>query len=352
MVCQLQPAYCRYRLKASEEEAKKEEYSDRRTCIVMRTSSRAELGAKLRRDQTRCVAAVRRCGPWCAAVVVVLGLGATARAQNATAAKDDLPDAPSAQMSQSAGTEAQSQVTPSDGSDPEGMTKVPMRPCKDSDYTVNNMPLQGPPPCIPENPIAPFVTSMHVEPLSSRQKGLLAIRDFMDPFNFLTIAGYSAIATAADPHSPYGPGVKGFAKQTGYGLLQDAQGEFFQTYVISSLAHQDPRYHRIPTASVKRRLWHAFSHTYVSQHDDGRPMPNYATLGTYFISAELSNLYVPGIQTDARSTARRIGIGIAADPAGAIVAEFLPDVARRIHIKIVFVQQILNQAMVGAPNVQ
>lgn len=317
----------------------------------MRRSSRAELGAELRRDQTRCVAAALRCGPWCVAVALV-GLGATAGAQNTTAAKDDLPDAPSAQMSQSAGAENSSQVSPPDGS-ADGMTKTaPMRPCKDSDYTLDKMPLQGPPPCIPENPIQPFVTSVHIQPLTSEQKGVLAIRDFLDPFNFITIAGYSAIATAVDPHSPYGPGFKGFAKQTGYGLLQDAQGEFFQTYAIPSLVHQDPRYHRMPTASFKRRLWHAIEHTYVSQHDDGRRMPNYATLGTYVISAELSNLYVPGIAVSADSTARRIAVGIATDPAGAIVAEFLPDVARRIHIHIVFVQQILNQAMVGAPSVQ
>jgi hypothetical protein len=287
-------------------------------------------------------------------VVALLGWGVAAGAQSASSAKDELPDAPSAQMSQSTGAESSSQVTPADAEekDAEGASKAPMRPCKDSDYTLAKMPLQGPPPCIPEDPIQPFVTSIHVEPLSSKQKGVLAIRDFLDPFNFITIAAYSAIATAVDPHSAYGPGFKGFAKQTGYGLLQDAQGEFFQTYVISSLAHQDPRYHRIPTASVKRRLWHAISHTYVSQHDDGTRMLNVATLGTYLISAELTNLYVPGIQTDAGSTAKRIGIGIATDPAGAIVAEFLPDVARRIHIKIVFVQQIINQAMVGAPSVQ
>jgi hypothetical protein len=322
----------------------------------MRTNSRAELRARLRRDPTRRVAAAaRKCGPrWVA--IALLGFGTIAGAQDSTAAKNDLPDAPSARMNQNTDPESQQQVSPADGNekDPEGATKAPpsLRPCKDSDYTMNKMPLQGPPPCIPEDPIKPFVTSIHIQPLTSSQKGTLAIRDFLDPFNFITIAGYSAIATAADPDSPYGPGFKGFAKQTGYGLLQDAQGEFFQTYVISSLAHQDPRYHRIPTASVKRRLWHAIEHTYVSQHDDGTRMPNYATLGTYLISAELTNLYVPGIQTDAASTAKRIGIGIATDPAGAIVAEFLPDVARRIHIKIVFVQQILNQAMVGAPSVQ
>jgi hypothetical protein len=331
-----------------------------RFVISMRTRSRAELGATLRRDQTRCVAAARRCGPRWVVLVAVLGLGTAAGGQSAAPGNDDLPDAPSAQVSQSAGQEnqSQSQISSSDGNtkDPaDGVAKTTattLRPCTDKDYPADKMPLQGPPPCIPENPIQPFVTSVHIEPLTSKQKGVLAIRDFLDPFNFITIAGYSAIATAADPQSAYGPGFKGFAKQTGYGLLQDAQGEFFQTYVISSLAHQDPRYHRIPTASFKRRLWHAVEHTYVSQHDDGTRMPNYATLGTYVISAELSNLYVPGLPTDAPATARRIGVGIATDPAGAIVAEFLPDVAKRIHIHIVFVQQILNQAMVGAPSVQ
>jgi hypothetical protein len=284
-----------------------------------------------------------------------VGISIASRAQHATVAKDDLPDAPSAQMSQSAAAEGQPQLSPADGSgkDPNGAAAVtPIRPCTDSNYTMDKMPLQGPPPCIPENPIAPFVTSIHIEPLTSKQKGVLAIRDVLDPFNFITIAGYSAIAVAVDPDSAYGPGFKGFAKLSGYGLAEDAQGEFFQTFLIASLFHQDPRYHRMPTASFKRRLWHAIEHTYVSQHDDGRKMPNYATLMTYPISAELSNLYVPGIQTDGRSTVKRIGIGIATDPAGAIVAEFLPDVARRIHIRIVFAQQILNQVMAGAPSVQ
>jgi hypothetical protein len=292
-------------------------------------------------------------------IAAVLGFGAGAGGQTTPvrAAEElpELPDAPSAQMNQAAVQESQAQVAPADEgerAEAGAMEKVPaLRPCKDSDYVMEKVPLQGPPPCMTENPISPFVTSAHIEPLTSRQKGQLAIRDFLDPFNFITIAGYSAVATAADPHSPYGPGFTGFAKLTGYGLVEDAQGEFFQTYVIPSLLHQDPRYHRMPTASFKRRLWHAIEHTYVSQHDDGRPMPNYATLGTYVISAQLMNLYVPGIQTDGPSTARRIAVGIATDPAGAIVAEFLPDVAKRIHIHIVFVQRILNQAMVGAPSV-
>jgi hypothetical protein len=277
---------------------------------------------------------------------MLLGLGAAAGAQSPGAGKDELPDAPSVQQGQE----------PSGGSGDghtQGAAATRLRPCKDVDYPPpKKMPLQGPPPCIPENPIARFVTSAHIQPLSSHQKGVLAIRDFLDPFNFITIAGYSAIAIAANSHSAYGAGFKGWAKLSGYGLVEDAQGEFFQTYAIPSLLHQDPRYHRMPHANVRRRIWHAVEHTYVSQHDDGSPMLNCATLGTYVISAELSNLYVPGLQVNAESTARRIGVGIATDPTGAIVAEFLPDVAKHIHIHITFIQNILNTMATGPPNVQ
>jgi hypothetical protein len=83
------------------------------------------------------------CAPRWAIAIALLGLSTAAGAQNTAAAKDDLPDAPSTQMSQSAGAENPSQVSASDGSEKgaDAMSK-PLRPCKDSDYTVDKMPLQ------------------------------------------------------------------------------------------------------------------------------------------------------------------------------------------------------------------
>lgn len=130
-------------------------------------------------------------------------------------------------------------------------------------------------------------------------KAQLAVRDFNDPFNLITIAGYSGIAIASNAHSAFGPGFDGWGRLTGYSLLEDAQGEFVGTFLIPSLVHEDPRYHRMPEAPFKRRILHAIAHTYVSQHDDGKRMVNYATLLNYPISAELANLYVPGIQVSA-----------------------------------------------------
>jgi hypothetical protein len=103
----------------------------------------------------------------------------------------------------------------------------------------------------------------------------------------------------------------------------------------------------MPHASVPKRIFYSISRTVISRHDDGSTMPNYSTLLTYPISAEISNLYVPGIHSDAPSTTARIFTGLATDPANNLLAEFLPDVASRVHIRIIFVQRILNNVASG-----
>ena len=44
----------------------------------------------------------------------------------------------------------------------------------------------------------------------------------------------------------------------------------------------------------------------------------------------------------AASTVARIFTGYALDPVNNLLTEFLPDVASRVHIRIIFVQRILN----------
>jgi hypothetical protein len=268
----------------------------------------------------------------CVWVAALLACPVAASAQAASATQD-LPDAPSALLfgALPAGQDSAQPPAPCPAGNAPSQQRLPVALCE-------------------ENPIQPIVTS-NVRPLSSPQKAQLAVRDIVDPFNIIVITGAAGLSIMANAHSAYGPGLKGWGKLTGYSFIEDAQGEFFGTYAIPSLVHEDPRYHRMPNATFKRRLLHAVAHTAISQHDDGRSMLNYATLLTYPISAGMSNLYVPGIATDAPSTARRIGLGLVTDPIGNIVAEFLPDVARHIHVRVVFMQQILNEVANGAPDV-
>ncbi|HZY62475.1 MAG TPA: hypothetical protein VFE38_08110 [Edaphobacter sp.] len=201
------------------------------------------------------------------------------------------------------------------------------------------------------DPYQRFLDTNIVFPLTPQQKGYLAIHNLTTPGNLLTVAAISAFTVGTDSHSAYGPGLKGFAKNTGVSLLQGATGEFFGTFLIPSIAHQDPRYYRTPHGTpVKRRFFYAVSRTFVANHDDGSLMPNYATLLTYPINAELSNFYVPGIHSDASSTMARIAIGLGTDPVNNLITEFLPDVARHVNTRVIFVQRILNRIATSQPD--
>jgi hypothetical protein len=287
----------------------------------------------------------------CGAVVAGGLLPLTVQAQS-------LPDAPSVVLladSQTPATSADRQRALTDSSSaaqvpqansPEQRASAQpaeLPPCSKLYWGLKVQPREQPSGPCAEDPFQLIVNPGDVTPLTPTQKGLLATRVTIDPFNLATVALYSGFYVGFNSHSAYGPGFKGFGRLTGYSLLGDAQGNFFGIYAIPTLAHEDPRYHRLPGRPVKIRILHALAHTIISQHDDGTLMPNYATLLTYPISAELSNLYVPGIGSNGPSTVKRIALGYATDPSSALIAEFLPDFAKRVHVHIVFVQQLLLQ---------
>ena len=199
------------------------------------------------------------------------------------------------------------------------------------------------------NPYTRFLDTEVILPMTPHQKGYLAFNNLADPFNLATILATSGTTIAINSHTAYGPGWSGFGRSAGISFVQDATGEFFGTWIIPSLTREDPRYHRMPTATIPHRFLHALSRTIIAQSDNGTSMPNYSTLLTYPIVAEISNFYVPGIHTNGPSTVARIATGLALDPVNNLIIEFLPDVARRVHIRVIFVQRILNQVASGQP---
>jgi hypothetical protein len=188
-----------------------------------------------------------------------------------------------------------------------------------------------------------FLNSTDIHPLSVRQKGILALRNTVDPYNFATIAFNSAIYVASDSGSPYGPAFPGFVRNFGVAYTENAVSEFFGTFLIPSVTHQDPHYHRLPNASYQRRIVHAITQVVWAQDDFGKPVPNYSVLLGSAIDGALSNVYVPGRDTSAGATANRYLTGIATDPIGNFITEFVPDVARRVNIRIVLIQGIIDR---------
>jgi hypothetical protein len=201
--------------------------------------------------------------------------------------------------------------------------------------------------CVPYLPMINwyerFVTGPDVKPLTVEEKGRLAVHNLLDPFNLLTIGGEAGISVAANSHSPYGPGFPGWGRYVGVSFTQDMTGEFVGTFLIPSLVHQDPHYHRMPNATIPRRIFHCVAQIAWTQGDNGRGMVNYADLAGFAIDDAVGNLYVPGQQTRLSASSERYAIGLATAPVDNFVTEFLPDVARHFHIQVVIIQRVINQ---------
>jgi hypothetical protein len=188
-----------------------------------------------------------------------------------------------------------------------------------------------------------FLTGPATKQVTPKDKAWLAARDVMDPFNALTILFSSAITIGTNSHSAYGPGFRGFGRYVGVSYTQDMTGEFFSTFLIDSIARQDPHYHRMATGSLVRRGVHAALQVLWTEGDNGKGMLNYGNLVGFAIDDEIGNLYVPGQQTHASATVERYFSGLASAPIDNFITEFLPDIASHIHVRVVLIQRIINQ---------
>jgi hypothetical protein len=198
-------------------------------------------------------------------------------------------------------------------------------------------------PCPPvTNWYQHFINGPQVKPLTPKEKARLAMHNVLDPFNGITILADAGIAVGSNAHSSYGPGMHGFGRYVGVSFTQDLTGEFFGAFLIPSIVHQDPHYHRMPNATIPRRVRHAIAQVLWTQGDNAEMMVNYANLAGFAIDVEISNLYVPARKTDLSASGARYSIALASAPIDNFVSEFMPDVARHIHVQVVVIQRIIN----------
>lgn len=301
---------------------------------------------------------------WALAAVLLLGAFGACRAQSV------LPDAPSPQFvtfdaddvsaaTDSAGDPAPQQTFPPAVREHRGLYipglqsgSLPLpRPCVAA-FCSQSSPLRS--CCVATNDtFSAYLKQYAIHIYSPRELGGMAIRSVIDPFNLLTIGGTSAITVASDSHSPYGPGMEGWAKLSGVALTQDMTSAFLETFLIPSIDHQDPHYHRMPNASLKRRITHCIYQPFWTDDDLGRGMFNYSTVVGAIAGEAIDISYVPYQERGWGASADRIAVNLATTPIGNFVTEFIPDLASHVNFNVVFVQRIINRVAIeengGAP---
>jgi hypothetical protein len=193
------------------------------------------------------------------------------------------------------------------------------------------------------DPFERYLNRPETAPLTARDKLNLAAANVFNPFNLGTIALDAAIGVASDSHSPYGPGMEGFGKYAGVSLTENMTGEFFGTFLVPAVMHQDQHYHREPFMPVEHRILHAITQVVWARSDTGRPMFNYGNIVGGIATATVSNTFVPGPNRQGfDNTAQRLALAFALSPTGNLISEFFPDIARRINLRVVIFQRILN----------
>jgi hypothetical protein len=129
----------------------------------------------------------------------------------------------------------------------------------------------------------------------------------------------------------------------GVAFTQDMTSQFFGTFVIPTITHTDPHYHRRPDQSIPRRAFHCVSEIFWQRADNGRYTFNYSEIIGPMVEMPLDNLYVPGQQTRFSADAERYAVDLATAPIDNFITEFVPSIAAHIHTHVVFVQRIVNQ---------
>lgn len=185
----------------------------------------------------------------------------------------------------------------------------------------------------------------HAPPLTPRGKFHLALRNFSDPVNIGGTALDSEISNAtSSASSAFGRGWSGFGKRFGMSMADDGLNEFFSTFLVSSLAHQDPHYHRDPGSSTGRRIAYALSRVVVTRSDFGKPMFNYAEFVGTSSSALLETTYHFERDESPSAIASRIFVSIGSDAAWNLMNEFLPDVAKHVNPRFFFLRRLAERA--------
>lgn len=170
-------------------------------------------------------------------------------------------------------------------------------------------------------------------PLTPRQKLRLAFKSATDPFTFFGAAVDAGINQFQDDYHGYGQGVAGYSKRFGASYADTFNGTMLGNAVLPILFHQDPRYFRKGTGSVKGRVWYAALSTIRCKGDNGHWQPSYSNIMGNLAAGTISNLYYPAGDRGVELTVKRAFTVSAEGAIGAIFFEFWPDISRKLGKK-------------------
>jgi hypothetical protein len=134
----------------------------------------------------------------------------------------------------------------------------------------------------------------------------------------------AAISQAADSPHGYGQGGDGYAKRFGASMAGGASSNFFGTFLLASVLHQDPRFFPERDPTFGRSVKYSVRRLFVTRDDEGRDVANWSGLVGPLLSEGLANAYWPEQDRTAGQTFQRYGIDLAVRLGGNMFREYWP----------------------------
>ncbi len=169
-------------------------------------------------------------------------------------------------------------------------------------------------------------------PISTKQKFKIATADTLDGPSFALAAFFSGLSQIDGSNPSFHQGVEGYAHRYVTGLADQDIGNYMTEAIMPSLLHQDPRYFRKGTGTVKSRIWWAASRSLIARNNSGNWTFNAAEFLGNGITASIGNFYYPD-DRGFDSTMQRMFTQIGTDTFSQILKEFWPDVKRKLSHK-------------------
>jgi hypothetical protein len=165
-------------------------------------------------------------------------------------------------------------------------------------------------------------------PLSARCKFKVFLSGTDSPYTLMSASFQATLAQASGQWPHYGGGAQGWGKRLGATLADTESRRFIQTFALSTILHQDPRYFTSRKRTLMARAWYSTTRVVVTKNDRGNNTFNTSEfLGALFTSA-LQNAYYPRHDRTFGATMNRLSGALSSDAIGDLLREFTPDMKR------------------------
>jgi len=168
-------------------------------------------------------------------------------------------------------------------------------------------------------------------PLSSHCKFEAFWRQTYSPFTFISAAWEATWAQAWAQWPQYGGGMEGWGKHFGATLADTESRRFIQTYALSTVLHQDPRYFPSRQKKIISRALYAATRVVITRGDNGENQINSSELLGALFTSSLQNAYYPRADRSFDNTMNRFTGALSSDAISDLLHEFAPDMKRIFH---------------------